>query len=215
MVAVPELWSHFFIGRAKEGFSLNKVMTGYDGWSMERQPFTDATIPLLADGIKWLGYRAEPALVLECRRVHRLALGRTDLLQLQQPVRRHARAGCRWSPTAPARCCTSALNLPHRATYKDSLQLRSKPEAFERPYFIDTGKFPATMAQTLGPEIYFRPGRFLIGGEYYWQNVNSADHGNLWVNGGEVMMTWLTTGETRSYNTVGNYFRVDLAGRRR
>ena len=55
MVAVPEIWSHFFIGRAKEGFSLNKVMVGYDGWSMERMPMSDATIPLLADGIKWLG----------------------------------------------------------------------------------------------------------------------------------------------------------------
>src|SRR3954468_5665626 len=55
MVAVPEIWSHFFIGRAKEGFSLNKVMVGYDGWSMERMPFGDATIPLLADGFKWLG----------------------------------------------------------------------------------------------------------------------------------------------------------------
>jgi phosphate-selective porin OprO/OprP len=56
MVAVPEIYSNFFVGRAKEGFSLNKVMVGYDGWSMERLPFTDATIPLLADGIKWLGY---------------------------------------------------------------------------------------------------------------------------------------------------------------
>src|SRR3954468_16226491 len=55
MVAVPEIHSHSFLGRAKEGFSLNKVMVGYDGWSMERLPFTDATIPLLADGLKWLG----------------------------------------------------------------------------------------------------------------------------------------------------------------
>ena len=55
MVAVPEIGSHFFAGRSKEGFSLNKIMVGYDGWSMERLPFTDATVPLLADGIKWLG----------------------------------------------------------------------------------------------------------------------------------------------------------------
>jgi hypothetical protein len=33
-------------------------MVGYDGWSMERLPFTDATVPLLADGIKCLGYVA-------------------------------------------------------------------------------------------------------------------------------------------------------------
>ena len=36
MVALPEKWGYLFIGRSKEGFSLNKVMTGYDGWTMER-----------------------------------------------------------------------------------------------------------------------------------------------------------------------------------
>ncbi len=52
MIAVPELWGHFFIGRSKEGFSLNKVMVGYDGWTMERATISDASIPILADGIK-------------------------------------------------------------------------------------------------------------------------------------------------------------------
>ncbi len=31
MVAVPEIWGHIFVGRTKEGFSLNKVMIGYGG----------------------------------------------------------------------------------------------------------------------------------------------------------------------------------------
>jgi phosphate-selective porin OprO and OprP len=64
MIAVPELWGNFFIGRAKEGFSLNKVMTGYDGWTMERFTMNDATVPLLADGIKvaWLFSQARLSL---------------------------------------------------------------------------------------------------------------------------------------------------------
>src|SRR4051794_34066524 len=36
MAALSEKWGYLFIGRSKEGFSLNKVMTGYDGWTMER-----------------------------------------------------------------------------------------------------------------------------------------------------------------------------------
>jgi phosphate-selective porin OprO and OprP len=56
MVALSKTWGSLFIGRTKEGFSLNKVMTGYDGWTMERAPMNDATVPLLADGVKWLGY---------------------------------------------------------------------------------------------------------------------------------------------------------------
>ncbi len=56
MVAVPEIWGHIFVGRTKEGVSLNKVMIGYGGWTMERSQMNDATLPILADGIKWLGY---------------------------------------------------------------------------------------------------------------------------------------------------------------
>jgi phosphate-selective porin OprO/OprP len=89
----------------------------------------------------------------------------------------------------------------------DSLRLRSRPEAFSAPYFIDTGTFPASLGQTMGPELYYRSGSFMFGSEYYWQNAQSSTRGNLWFNGGEVVATWVTTGETRSYNTVGNYFR--------
>ena len=53
---VPEISSKFQIGRLKEGISLNKVLSGYDGWTSERFTFSDAAIPLLADGIKWMGY---------------------------------------------------------------------------------------------------------------------------------------------------------------
>ena len=56
MIAVPKLWGNIFIGRSKGGAPLNKVMVGYDGWTMERSTMSDATIPILADGFKWLGY---------------------------------------------------------------------------------------------------------------------------------------------------------------
>jgi phosphate-selective porin OprO and OprP len=31
MLAIPEAWGHVWVGRSKEGPSLNRVMTGYDG----------------------------------------------------------------------------------------------------------------------------------------------------------------------------------------
>ncbi|HXT14243.1 MAG TPA: porin [Gemmatimonadaceae bacterium] len=206
MIAIPELWGHLFIGRAKEGFSLNKVMVGYDGWTMERQPFTDASIPLLADGIKWLGYVPSQHWFWNLGVFgDGFSQGQTFSSYSNQFV---VRSG--WVPVVS----DSAGSLVHVAVnyrigkpLNDSLRLRSRPEAFEAPYFIDTGPFTSTLSQQLGPEVYYRPGRLLFGGEYYWQNANSADKGNLWFNGGEVVATWLTTGETRSYNTVGNYFR--------
>ena len=206
MVAIPELWGHVFVGRAKEGFSINKVMVGYDGWTMERQPFTDATIPLLADGIKWLGYVPSQHWFWNVGLFDDwLSEGQTFSSYDHQFV---ARVG--WVPLVSDTAGTllhTGLNYRIGEPDKDSLRLRSRPEAFGAPYYIDTGTFPARLGQTMGPELYFRPGRFLIGGEYYWQNAQSPSEGNLWFNGGEVVATWVATGETRSYNTVGNYFR--------
>ena len=206
MVAVPEIWSHFFIGRAKEGFSINKVMVGYDGWQMERMPFTDATIPLLADGIKWLAETPGRHFFWNLGLFNdALSEGQSFSTYNSQFV---ARIG--WVPRVSDSAGTLlhiAMNFRAGDVNNDTLQLRSRPEAFEAPYFLDTGKFPAQSALTLGPEVYFRPGRLLVGAEYYWQHVTSRETGNPWFNGGEFVFTWVTTGETRSYNTVGNYFR--------
>src|SRR5262249_42473560 len=54
-VGIPELWGNIFVGRQKEGISLNRITVGYAVWTMERMPMGEATIPILADGIKWLG----------------------------------------------------------------------------------------------------------------------------------------------------------------
>jgi phosphate-selective porin OprO/OprP len=205
MVAVPEIWSHFFVGRAKEGFSLNKVMVGYDGWSMERLPFGDATIPLLADGIKWLG------LTPDRHWFWNLGLF-TDWLSEGQTFSSYnhqfvLRTG--WVPLVSDTVGTllhMAMNFRVGDVNNDSITLRSKPEAFPAPYFINTGRFPAQNGMTLGPELYYRPGRVLLGGEYYWEKTHS-ELGTNWFHGGEVVATWNTTGEVRSYNTVGNYFR--------
>ena len=206
MVAVPEIHSHFFIGRAKEGFSLNKVMVGYDGWSMERLPFTDATVPLLADGIKWLGYVPSTHVFWNLGAfMDAFSEGQTFSTYNYQLV---ARAG--WVPLAgdtAGKLLHLGMDFRIGDVNKDSMQLRSKPEAFPAPYFIDTGKFPADAALTFGPEIYYRPGRLLIGGEYYWQRVKSPQMGNPWFHGGEAEISWITTGEVRPYNLAGNYFK--------
>jgi phosphate-selective porin OprO/OprP len=206
MLAVPEIYSYFFLGRAKEGFSLNKVMVGYDGWSMERLPFTDATVPLLADGIKWLGYVPTSHLFWNFGAfMDAFSEGQTFSTYNYQFI---VRAG--WDPMASdssGKLLHMAMNFRIGDVNKDTLQLRSRPEAFESPYFIDTGKFPAASALAFGPELYYRPGRVLLGGEYYWQKVNSSQTGNPWFHGGEVVVSWITTGETRSYNLAGNYFR--------
>ena len=205
MLGVPELWGNFWIGRSKEGPSLNKVMTGYDGWTAERFTFSDA-IPLLSDGIKWLGYLPNRHLIWN--------LGVfTDWLSKDESFSyfHQAVAGrLAWVPMVS----DSAGKLIHiGASFhigkpeNDTLQLKAKPEASDAPNFLDTGKFPSTTATLLGFEAYYRPGPWLFGTEYYWEKASSPETGDPVFHGGDIFANWLVTGETRSYNTVGGYFR--------
>jgi hypothetical protein len=59
-IGIPEWNGSVFIGRTKEGYSMVKVIVGYYGWTMERQPVLDAFIPILADGLRWSGYLPKP-----------------------------------------------------------------------------------------------------------------------------------------------------------
>lgn len=206
MIAVPEAWGNFWVGRTKEGPSLNRVMTGYDGWTPERFTFSDAAIPLLADGIKWLGYLPDRHLIWN--------LGVfTDWLSEGQTFSYfdHQVAGrVAWVPVVS----DSVGKLVHiGASFQigrpdnDSLRLKSKPEASDAPNFIDTGKFPATSATLLGFEAYYRPGPWLFGTEYYWEKASSSQTGDPLFHGGDIFANWLVTGETRSYNPMGGYFR--------
>ena len=153
MIAVPELWGHLFIGRTKEGFSLNKVMTGYAGWTMERATITDATIPILADGMKWLGYLPSHRLLWSIGWFHDwVSEGQSFSTYENQFVVRVA-----WLAMLPDESATLlhiGINGRYGEVEDGSLQLRSRPEVFLTPYFVDTGKFPAHHTFTGGWEAY-------------------------------------------------------------
>jgi phosphate-selective porin OprO/OprP len=90
---------------------------------------------------------------------------------------------------------------------KDStLRLRARPGAWGAPYFVDTGEFSADSTWTTGVEAYYRPGSVTIGSELFLQNVDAPESGDPFFHGGEVFVSWLATGEVRSYNVRGGYF---------
>ena len=49
MVDIPEIYSHVFVGRTKEGYSQYKYMVGYDIWTIVRSPFLDAFVSIMAE----------------------------------------------------------------------------------------------------------------------------------------------------------------------
>lgn len=206
MIAVPELWGHFFIGRAKEGFSLLKVMVGYDGWTMERQTISDATIPILADGIKWLGNTPN----------HRFLwnLGYfNDFISKGQAFSSYSSeeiARLIWLPVhseETGKLLHIGFNLRYGKPVNNQLQLRSRPEAYPAPYFVDTGKFPATSTFMAGPEVYYRPRNWMVGTESWFAKIDSPSTHNPTIYGANVDVSWLITGEIRPYNEVGGFFR--------
>jgi phosphate-selective porin OprO/OprP len=213
MAALSEKWGYLFVGRTKEGFSLNKVMTGYDGWTMERATMNDATVPLLADGIKWMGYLPKHGFLWNVGYYNDIfSKGQSFSSYSSQEVARFA-----WLPVRSVSDTHSLLHLGLNFQYgkpvDNAFRLRSRPEAFLAPYFLDSGKFNATAAFLAGPEIYYRRRNWLFGSEYWLDKIDSPSTRNPLFNGGDVVATWIITGETRTYNTVGGFFRAVLPAR--
>jgi phosphate-selective porin OprO/OprP len=205
MVAVPEIWGHIFVGRTKEGFSLNKVMIGYGGWTLERAQMNDATVPILADGIKWLGY------VPKARILWNLGFYGDALSEGEgfSSYENQLSGRFAWVPLLSP----DGGNLLHfgvSARVGDvnngKLRIRARPGAWAAPYFVDTEEFAADSTRLSGIEVYWRPGSLTFGSEYFFQNIDAPDSGNPMFHGGEWFATWLITGEVRTYNTRGGYF---------
>ncbi len=139
MFQVPKILSYFFIGRQKEGFSLNKVMVGYDGWTMERFTMSDATIPLLADGFKWIGYSKKHGFLWNLGYYNDVASkGQSFSSYSSQEVARLA-----WLPVHSEENGTLihlGFNFRYGKPVDGQLQLKSRPEAFHCAIFPRYGK---------------------------------------------------------------------------
>ena len=203
----PGITGAVFIGRQKEGFSVSKMMVGYHGWGIERMPMNDASVQLLADGVKWTGYAVTPRITWNIG-----AFG--DWLSEEQAfsIADHQFIGrVAWQPIL-SDDGRDLLHLGVALRYAKSddgqIQPRSRPEAYKAPYFVDTGKFSANSSTMTGLEVYYRPGPLTIGSEIMFQPVDAPDNGNPYFHGGEVFVSWNVTGETRSYNKVGGYFNA-------
>ena len=204
MVAVPELLGSFFIGRTKEGYSLNKVMVGYDGWTIERYTANDAFVPILADGVKWLGYAPRPRAFWSLG-YYMNALSKNESFSTNRD-QWVARLG--WQPVlSEEKVLHLALMGRHAHPEDDTIRPKSRPEAFLAPFFVDTGSFTADVSNTAGAEAYYRAGPWLFGSEYNVVTFDTPVGGDPTFHGGDAAVSWLITGETRAYNAAQGYFK--------
>jgi phosphate-selective porin OprO and OprP len=212
MIDVPEWFGNFFVGRTKEGFSTSKIMVGYQGWTNERATINDALIPILADGVKWTGG------VPSGKLVYNIGFFFDYYSQTESFNKNDKQAAARavWLPFVGTD--KGVLHLALEVRYGDAndgqLQYRSKPESYlAQSYAIDTGKFAANYANTLGVETYYRPGPLMFGMEYYFNQVSSPQTNNPFFHGGEIFAAYMFTGELHPYNTRGAFFEAVSPGR--
>ena len=207
MFDFPELNGSIFIGRSKEGFSTSKVTVGYFGFLMERSIANDAFIPILADGIKWIGKGFGGKLVYNVGAFF-------DFVTPKQPYEKNdiiAAARAVWLPFGAEKTSKRLLHIALEARYGSSLQgnlqFKSKPEANQaQENAVDTGKFPALGTTMVGFELYYRHSWFTLGSEWYLAQVFSSPTHNPFFFGGEVFAAFVLTGEVRPYNARDSFF---------
>ncbi len=204
-IAIPELKGHVFVGRSKEGISLNMIMVGYAGWTMERSTTVVATVPLLADGIKWMGYIPKQRLLYN--------LGwYTDVLSEGQSFSSYdqqfvARVG--WLPILEEKGTLLHVALAGRYGLVNdrTLRLRSRPELNLAPYFVETESFAARDTRmAAGRGVLPSRAACCSARSTSSRSVNALDVPDPLFHGGDAVASWLITGETRQYNTAGGYF---------
>ena len=207
MIATPELWGSFFIGRSKEGFSLNKIMVGYDGLTMERSTINDATIPILADGIKWLGYLPKRKILWNLGYYN-------DVLSKGHSFSTYSSQVSGRFVVLPVlsekenKVLHLGVMVRVGKPLDNKIRFRSRPESNVAPFFIDTGTFESDSTRMAGFEAYYRGKRWFFGNEFWWVFVSSNTKNNPTFHGGDVIMSYLFNDATRPYNTAGGYFRA-------
>lgn len=197
MIGLPEISGSIFVGRTKEGYSQSKVMVGYAIWNQERSMSIDV-IPILADGIKYLGYFPKQKIMVNLG-VFTDWVSRSQSFSTYkfQTVTRIA-----WLPgykdeTSPL--LHIGFNYRYGETKDGELQLRSKPEDTNSPYFVETEKLKAGSSNSYGAELYYRNGAFMAGTEIHAHQLSSAENANPLFLGGEAFLVYNFSGETRPY----------------
>lgn len=203
-IGVPELAGNIFIGRTKEGFSMPKVMNGHSPWTNERQMAIDP-IPILADGIKYMGYLQKSRLWWNLGYFNNfLSKNQSFATYQSQFVSRFG-----WLPMYdPVK--NKVLHLGFEARFgkpkNGVMTLKSRPESNPTPQLINTGQFVTDHSTHFGIEAYYRTNSLMIGSEVVMHNFYSKDSGDYHFPGGDFVISYFFTGAIRPYNTTGSIF---------
>ena len=102
------------------------------------------------------------------------------------------------------------LHLGASAAYREapggSVQVKTVPEVYEAPDFVDTGAIPASHGSSFGAELAVVEGPVSVSAEYTVTWVDAPQAGDPTLSGYYVTASWLLTGETRPYDHASGVF---------
>jgi len=203
-VGLPEIKSHIFIGRTKEGYSMVKVMNGHSPWGYERMMALDV-IPIMADGVKVFGFDDRSKIFWNLGYFN-------DIVSKGQGFSTFAWQGVArigWVPVndpKKGKTLHIAGNFRYGKPLDGKMTLKSRPESNNTPFLISTGSFAADYSTHLGGEIFYSAHRFVIGSEIAIHSFYKTGGTNHTFYGGNVMLAYSITGGKRPYKTAGNIF---------
>jgi len=203
-IGVPELAGSFFIGRTKEGFSVPKVMNGHSPWTNERQMAIDP-IPILADGIKYLGYLKKSRVFWNLAYYNNFLSKKQSFATYQSQF--VARVG--WLPQYDVKnnkLIHVDLEFRYGKPKDGKMTLKSRPESNPTPQLINTGEFSTDHSFHYAAEVYYRNKQFMCGSEvvaHKFYSNTGEDHRFV---GGDVFVSYFFTGAIRPYTTAGSIF---------
>ena len=108
------------------------------------------------------------------------------------------------------------LHLGVSGVYRQSkgqdFKLRSVPEVYEAPDFVDTGSFPATSGTSVGGEIALVEGPVTVSGEYAYTSMDAPQVGNPHFSGYYAMVVVGPHGRTAPVRPFHGGLRSDQPG---
>jgi phosphate-selective porin OprO/OprP len=99
-----------------------------------------------------------------------------------------------------------ATAVYYKQDVEGTLQFRSRPEANQAPYFVDTGAFAASHSTTSQFEVMAISGPTQVFGEWAFTPVDAPTVGNPLFQGGFAGISHFLTGEHRSFNRDDGYY---------
>ncbi len=200
-IPVPKL-GFVTVGKAKEPFSMERMMAGgYMGF-MERAVGTDTFTPSRTDGVSVKGTFAGK----------RMNLGSGYSVS---GIGKERDTGHSWV----GRLAGLPLDDPHgkgllhvagevRYANVDSFRFRVTPEVSNVPDFVDTDPIPGDGATYLLGEVYYRRKSFFFASEQLYNWVRSSQNGDPFLWSAFAQATWTVTGEGRDYDYDRGVFRI-------